>query len=138
MGVALGGSGLTMPEHLADEIEAVAARHGDRGEAVPKVMNADIPEPGRPPDTLPGLLDADEMSVAALGGQNVRAALLSWQLRNSREALMPRAAECGTEQPGSHFAGPRASAHLKRFDAIAWPTFMALVRTASPTLPLRY
>jgi hypothetical protein len=44
MGVALGGSGLTMPEHLANEVEAVAARHGDRGEAVPKVMNADIIE----------------------------------------------------------------------------------------------
>ena len=44
MGVALGGWGLTMPEHLADKIEAVAARHGDRGEAVLQVMNADIVE----------------------------------------------------------------------------------------------
>ena len=44
MGVTLGGSGLTMPGYLADEVEAVAARDGDRGEAVPKVMNADIVE----------------------------------------------------------------------------------------------
>ena len=57
---------MTMPEHLANEIEAVAAGHGDRGEAVPKVMNAEIFEPGRPADALPGLLDANEMSVAAL------------------------------------------------------------------------
>ena len=71
------GSGLTMPKHLTNEIEAVAAGHGDRGEAVPKVMNADIREPDRPPDALPGLLNADEMSFAALSGQNVRAALLS-------------------------------------------------------------
>jgi hypothetical protein len=50
MGIALGGSGLPMLKHLADEIEAVAARDGDRGEAVPKVMNADIVvEPGRRP-----------------------------------------------------------------------------------------
>jgi hypothetical protein len=42
-----------MPEHLANEITAVAARYGDRGEAVPKVMNADIVEPGRSPDALP-------------------------------------------------------------------------------------
>ena len=69
-----------MPEHLADEIEAVAARHGDRGEAVPKVMNADIIEPSRPTDVSPGLLNADKMSVAALGGQNVWAARLSRQL----------------------------------------------------------
>jgi hypothetical protein len=33
-----------MPKHLTNEIEAVAAGHGDRGEAVPKVMNADIVE----------------------------------------------------------------------------------------------
>jgi len=33
-GVAVGGSGLAMPEHLADEIEAVAAQYGDRREAV--------------------------------------------------------------------------------------------------------
>jgi len=43
-----------MPEHLANKIEAVAARHGDRGEAVPKVMNADIVEPVHRPDVLPG------------------------------------------------------------------------------------
>jgi hypothetical protein len=36
MGVALGGSGLTPPEHLADEVEAVAARYGDRGEEMPR------------------------------------------------------------------------------------------------------
>ena len=48
MGIALGGSGLTMAKYLADEVEAVAAGYGDRGEAVPKVMNADIVEPGRP------------------------------------------------------------------------------------------
>jgi hypothetical protein len=42
MGVALGGSGLTMPEHLADEGEAVAARYGDRGKAVRKVVKSDI------------------------------------------------------------------------------------------------
>ncbi len=71
MGIALGGSGLTMPEHLANDIEAVAAGYGDRGEAVPKVMNADIVESGRRPDALPGLLDADEMSVAAFGGKSV-------------------------------------------------------------------
>ena len=75
-----------MPEHLADEIEAVAARHGDRGEAVPKVMNADIIEPSRPTDVLPGLLNADEMSVAALGGQNVWVARLSRQF-GTRETL---------------------------------------------------
>ena len=39
-----------MPEHLANDIEAVAAGYGDRGEAVPKVMNAEIFEPGRRPD----------------------------------------------------------------------------------------
>ena len=43
-----------MPKHLADEVEAGATRHGDRGEAVPKVMNADIVEPGR----LPGRVDS--------------------------------------------------------------------------------
>jgi len=64
MGVALGGSGLRLPEHLADEIETISARLGDRGEAVPKVMNADILEPGSRSDALPGLLDVDEMSVA--------------------------------------------------------------------------
>jgi hypothetical protein len=36
MSVPLGGAGLAVPDYLADEIEAVAARHGDRGEAVPK------------------------------------------------------------------------------------------------------
>jgi len=71
---------MTMPKYLADEVEAVAAGYGDRGEAVPKVMNADIVEPGRPADALPGLLDADEMSVAALGGQNVWAAFLVREL----------------------------------------------------------
>jgi hypothetical protein len=45
MGVPLGGWGLTMSEHLADEVEAVAARYGDRGEAVPKVMNATSSSP---------------------------------------------------------------------------------------------
>jgi hypothetical protein len=74
MGVALGGSGLTMAEHLANEIEAVAAGYGDRGEAVPKVMNADIVEPGHPADALPGHLNSDEMSFTAFSGQNVWAA----------------------------------------------------------------
>jgi hypothetical protein len=78
-----------MPEHLANEIEAVAAGHGDRGEAVPKVMNAEIVEPARPQDALPGLLDADEMSVPALSGQNVWAALLSRQLASARSSGAP-------------------------------------------------
>jgi hypothetical protein len=30
-----------VPEHLSDEMEAVPARQGDRGEAVPKVANVD-------------------------------------------------------------------------------------------------
>jgi hypothetical protein len=34
--VALGGSGSAMPEDLADAVEAVAARHGDRGEEIPR------------------------------------------------------------------------------------------------------
>jgi len=34
MGVTLGGWGLTMPEHLANEVEAVAARHGDEAKLV--------------------------------------------------------------------------------------------------------
>jgi hypothetical protein len=72
MGIALGSLGLTMPEHLADEVEAVVARYGDRGEAVPKVMNSDIGKPGRRPKALSGLLDADEMPVAAFGGLNRR------------------------------------------------------------------
>jgi hypothetical protein len=33
MSVALSGSGSTMSEHLADEIDAVFTRHRDRGEA---------------------------------------------------------------------------------------------------------
>jgi hypothetical protein len=33
MGIALGGSGLTMPEDLADEVEAVAVSGGDRGDS---------------------------------------------------------------------------------------------------------
>jgi hypothetical protein len=90
MRVPLGGAGLAVPEHLADEIEAVAARHGNRGEAVPKVMNADIAEPGRTPDALPGLLNADEMSVTALGGQNVWAALLSRQLGKRAKRGCPK------------------------------------------------
>ena len=57
-----------MPEHHADEVEAGAARHGDRGEAVPKVMNADIVEPGRRPDALPGKRSehADSLPSAAI------------------------------------------------------------------------
>jgi hypothetical protein len=47
--VPLGGAGLAVPEHLADEVVAVAARHGDGGEAVPKVVNSEIVEPGGPP-----------------------------------------------------------------------------------------
>jgi len=38
MGVVLGSSGLTMAEHLANEIEAVAAGYVDRGEAVSKIV----------------------------------------------------------------------------------------------------
>jgi hypothetical protein len=63
-----------MPEHLADEVQAVPARHGDRGAAVSKVVKPDIAELGSRPDALPGLLTADEKSVFALGGQNTRAA----------------------------------------------------------------
>ena len=33
-----------MAKYLADEVEAVAAGYGDRGEAVPKVMNTEIVE----------------------------------------------------------------------------------------------
>jgi hypothetical protein len=106
MGIALGGSGLTVPEHLANEIKAVAARDGDRGEAVPKVMNADIVESGRPPDALPGLLDADEMSVAALGGQNVRAAFLSRQLgQRAKRGCPKRHGFCPGLAVGQHQAG---------------------------------
>jgi hypothetical protein len=65
MGVALGGSGLTMPEHLADKIEAVARLTGDRGGSVPKVMNADIVEPGAPRTRCQG------------SGQNIRTAFLA-------------------------------------------------------------
>jgi hypothetical protein len=43
-------------------------------------MNADIIEPGRPPDALPGLLDADEISVAALGGTTYGLPSLARQL----------------------------------------------------------
>ena len=85
-----------MPKYLADEVEAAAAGYGDRGEAVPKVMNAGIVEPGRRPNALPGLLNADEMSFAALSGQNVWGAVLSRQLgqgvkpgRPERHGLAP-------------------------------------------------
>jgi hypothetical protein len=33
MCIPLGGSELTMPEHFANEIQAIAARDGDRGES---------------------------------------------------------------------------------------------------------
>ena len=57
---------------------------------MPKVMNADIVEPGRPPDALPGLLDADKMSVAALGGQNVWAAFLARQFGQRAKRRCPK------------------------------------------------
>jgi hypothetical protein len=85
MGVAFGGSGLTMPEHLANEIEAVTTGHGDRGDAVPKVMNADIVEPGRPPDALPRLLDADEMSIPRSAARTYR--LSSWRGNSASERV---------------------------------------------------
>jgi hypothetical protein len=83
MAVALGAPELRLPEHLVGEIETISARLGDRGEAVPKVMNAEIVEPGSRSDALPGLLDVDEMSVATLGRQNIGAAFLA-QKRGER------------------------------------------------------
>ena len=65
MGVPLGGWGLTMSEHLADEVEAVAARYGDRGEAVPKVMNATSSSPAVARTRCQG------------SGQNIRTAFLA-------------------------------------------------------------
>jgi hypothetical protein len=62
-----------MPEYLADQVEAVAARYADRGEAVPKVVNAEIVRPNRCPDALSRFLNSNEMSVAAIGGDNIRA-----------------------------------------------------------------
>ena len=55
---------------------------------MPEVMDADIAEPGGRPDALPGLLDTDEMSVAALGGQNVWATFPVRQL-GQREGGRP-------------------------------------------------
>jgi hypothetical protein len=81
MGIALGGSGLAMPEHLADEIQTSPARYGDRGEAVPKIMDPDIVERGACPNALPRLLNADKMSVAAFGRENIRAAFVMRQFR---------------------------------------------------------
>jgi hypothetical protein len=69
MSVAFCSAGLTMPEHLADD--------GDRGEDVPKVVKLDIGKPGRPPDALPGLLNADEISVTEFAWKNVGASFLA-------------------------------------------------------------
>jgi hypothetical protein len=50
----LGGSGLLTPEHLANEVEAFAARYGDRSATVLTVVNSNIVEVDSCPDALPG------------------------------------------------------------------------------------
>jgi hypothetical protein len=118
MGIALSASGLTMPKYLADEVEAAAAGYGDRGEAVPKVMNAGIVEPGRRPNALPGLLNADEMSFAALSGQNVWGAVLSRQLGQRAKRERPKRHGLG---PGLLSGRSRRSKsiHCYRIDRIS-------------------
>src|SRR5229473_828007 len=94
MRVALGRAGLLVPEHLADQVQAIAASHGDRREAMPKVMQSSIGKLRRRPDALPRVLDTDEVALfsifglarpvcattAARGREHERIALLSGEL----------------------------------------------------------
>ena len=56
---------------------------------MPKVVNPDILEASSRPDTLPRLLNADEMSVSAFGWQNVGAAFLARQLGERAKRRRP-------------------------------------------------
>jgi hypothetical protein len=69
-----------MPEHLANEIKAVAAGHGDRGEAMPKVMNAEIFERGTPPGRVDRASGCRRNVRPPVREKNSWAALLTLQL----------------------------------------------------------
>jgi hypothetical protein len=74
---------------LADEVKADAARYGDRGEAVPKVMNADIVEPDHLPDALAGALDADECPSPRSAGRTYGLPSLHGKSASARSAGTP-------------------------------------------------
>lgn len=59
MRVDFGGSGLFVPQHLADQVETVAVGHGERREAVPQIVDAHALEPRACPHPLPILLQSD-------------------------------------------------------------------------------
>ena len=85
MRVAFGCARLAMPQNLADEIQAVPSRYRDRGEAMSKVMDANIVEPGCCSDTLPRFLNADKMSDAAFGRKNELAVFVMRQIGQQTE-----------------------------------------------------
>ena len=119
MGVPLGGWGLTMPEHLAEEVAAVAAGYGDRGEAVPKVMNADIVEPDHPRTRCQGFWmsmkcpspGSREEQLGRPPGAAARPAPVAWDPK--RHGFGPglavgeaRQLRVGRSSSGYHGAGP--------------------------------
>ena len=71
-----------MPKHLADQIEAVSACDGHGCETVPQVVQAHVLQPGALPDTLPGLLEADEMP-SLQAREDVRVAFYPGNFRES-------------------------------------------------------
>ena len=89
MSVPLGGTALSVPKNLANEIETVPARNRDRRKGVPEIMDSRITEARGRADALPDPLYTDEMTAASLGRKNVGTALLPGQANEHAERRRP-------------------------------------------------
>ncbi len=70
-----------MSQNLADQIEAVPACDGHRGETVPQVMQANVLKPGVFSDPLPVVIEINEMPIFSAAWEDVRVAFDSGNFR---------------------------------------------------------
>ena len=72
MGVAHGGSGIPVPQHLLRLIQRMPGIHEKRGESVPQVVDAHIGKPQFPPELVPEVIEVTERLSRRMAGEQPR------------------------------------------------------------------
>ena len=85
MRIARGCLHLRMAKQLSDHRQALTIAHGDRGERMPKVVNAGVFQPGPSARTLPEGLQISEVLTGIAAGDDERVVGQNFDLAENLE-----------------------------------------------------
>lgn len=72
MGIAFGGTCLTVPQQGPDHLKAHSALYGIAGEGMPEIVDSDALNPRLLSDGVPGLFEVHEVGALLVSGDDIR------------------------------------------------------------------